>query len=92
MANSANKTDFVVKLPTTLVAYADLKLISKLYISGYIQQKLSDDSDNDQITSHDYITITPRINLGFLKPMYHYLIAKYLVLMLVLVLDLVVFT
>ena len=67
LSNSANKTDFVVKLPTTLVAYADLKLISKLYISGYIQQKLSDDSDNDQITAQDYITITPRINLGFFE-------------------------
>ena len=50
-----------------MVAYADLKLISKLYISGYIQQKLSDDSDNDQITAQDYITITPRINLGFFE-------------------------
>ena len=67
LANSANKTDFVVKLPTTLVAYADLKLVSKLYISGYIQQKLSDDSDNDQITAQDYITVTPRINLGFFE-------------------------
>lgn len=67
LANSANKTDFVVKLPTTLVAYADLKLISKLYISGFIQQKLSDDSDNDQITAQNYITVTPRINLGFFE-------------------------
>lgn len=67
LANSANKTDFVVKLPTTLVAYADLKLVSKLYISGFIQQKLSDDSDNDQITAQNYITVTPRINLGFFE-------------------------
>ena len=67
LTNAKNKTDFVVKLPTTLVAYADLKLISKLYISGYIQQKLSDDSDNDQITAQDYITVTPRINLGFFE-------------------------
>jgi hypothetical protein len=67
LANSANKTDFVVKLPTTLVAYADIKLVSKLYISGYIQQKLSDDSNNDQITAQDYITVTPRINLGFFE-------------------------
>lgn len=62
-----NKTDFTVKLPTTFVAYADLKIISKLYISGFIQQKLSDDSDNDQITAQDYITVTPRINLGFFE-------------------------
>lgn len=67
LINNQNKTDFTVKLPTTLVAYADIKLVSKLYISGYIQQKLSDDTDNDQITAQDYITVTPRINLGFFE-------------------------
>ena len=67
LVNSQDKTDFVVKLPTTFVAYADLKLVSKLYISGFIQQKLSDDANNDQITAQNYITVTPRINLGFFE-------------------------
>jgi hypothetical protein len=67
LVNSQNKNDFTVKLPTTLVAYADIKLISKLYISGYMQQKFTDDSENDQITAQNYITITPRINLGFFE-------------------------
>jgi len=65
--NNQNKRDFTVKLPTTFVAYADVKLVSKLYISGYIQQKISDDSDNDQITAQNVVTVTPRINLGFFE-------------------------
>jgi hypothetical protein len=64
---NANKKDFTVKLPTTFVAYADIKVISKIYVSGYYQKKLSNDSDNDQITAQDIITVTPRINLGLFE-------------------------
>lgn len=63
----AEKKDFKVKLPTTFTAYADLKLVSKLFVSGFIQQKLTDDADNDQITSQNIITITPRFNTGFFE-------------------------
>lgn len=65
--NDQNKRDFTVKLPTTFVAYADVKVVSKVYISGYIQQKISDDADNDQITAQNVFTLTPRINLGFFE-------------------------
>ena len=64
---TANKKDFTVKLPTTFVAYADIKVISKLYVSGYYQKKLTNDADNDQITAQDIITVTPRINLGLFE-------------------------
>lgn len=63
----AEKKDFKVKLPTTFTAYADLKLVSKLYVSGFIQQKLTDDADNDQITAQNIITLTPRFNTGFFE-------------------------
>lgn len=61
------KKDFVVKLPTVVNVNLDLKLISKLYISGYLQKKLNDDNKNDQISAQNIITITPRINLGFIE-------------------------
>lgn len=61
------KKDFNVKLPTTFVAYADVKVVSKIYISGYYQKKLSNDADNDQITGQNIITVTPRINLGLFE-------------------------
>ncbi|WP_298119542.1 hypothetical protein [Flavobacterium sp.] len=63
----AEKKDFKVKLPTTFTAYADLKLVSKLFVSGFIQQKLTDDSNNDQITAQNILTITPRFNTGFFE-------------------------
>lgn len=64
---SPQKKDFVVKLPTVVNLNLDLKLISKLYISGYLQQKLNDDNQNDQISAQNIITVTPRINLGFFE-------------------------
>jgi hypothetical protein len=59
--------DFKVNLPTVLNLYADLKIIPKIYISGYLQQKTKDDNKNDQITIQNIVTITPRINLGFFE-------------------------
>jgi len=64
--NQSNK-DFKVKLPTVFSAYADVKIISKLFITGYIQQKLNDDNANNQITVQNSITITPRVNLGYFE-------------------------
>jgi len=59
--------DFKVKLPTVFSAYADVKIISKLFITGYIQQKLNDDNANDQISIQNSVTITPRVNLGYFE-------------------------
>jgi hypothetical protein len=61
------KKDFKVKLPAVFSAYADLKIISKLFITGYIQQKLNDNNANDQITVQNSVTITPRVNLGYFE-------------------------
>jgi len=61
------KKDFKVKLPTVFSAYADVKIVSKLFITGYIQQKLNDDNANDQITVQNSVTITPRVNLGYFE-------------------------
>jgi hypothetical protein len=64
--NQSNK-DFKVKLPTVFSAYADVKIVSKLFITGYIQQKLNDDNANDQISIQNSVTITPRVNLGYFE-------------------------
>ena len=57
------KKDFAVKLPTVINIYADLKIISKFYASLFIQQKLGDDQDNNQITAQNILTLTPRFSL-----------------------------
>lgn len=67
LSQTPTKKDFTVQLPTTFVAYADVKVVSKLFISGYYQKKLSNDGDNDQIAGQNIITVTTRINLGLFE-------------------------
>jgi hypothetical protein len=63
---SSNK-DFKVQLPTTLTLYTDVKLLPILYTSVYLQQKMNDDSANDQITAQNIFTLTPRLTLGLFE-------------------------
>ena len=62
-----NKKDFKVKLPTILNLYADIKVISKLNVTLFLQQKMNSDSANDQITSQNIFSVTPRVSLGFFE-------------------------
>jgi hypothetical protein len=61
------KTDFKVNLPTLLTLYGDFKIVPKVYVTGYFQQKLHKDSANDQVTALNVISVTPRLNLGFFE-------------------------
>ena len=63
----AEKNEFTVKLPTTITAYADVKLVPKVFISGFLQQKLNENNGNDQITAQNIVTITPRFTTGFFE-------------------------
>jgi hypothetical protein len=65
--NNQNKTDFRVNLPTLFTMYADFKIVSKVFITGYLQQKMKKDDGNDQITARNIFSITPRVNLGFFE-------------------------
>ncbi|MDI1317200.1 hypothetical protein [Flavobacterium sp.] len=58
---------FKVKLPTSLTAYADFKIVPKFYVTAYMQRKLNDDDGNAQITVPNILSITPRVNLGFFE-------------------------
>jgi len=58
---------FKVKLPTSLTAYADFKIVPKFYVTAYMQRKLNNDDGNAQITVPNIISITPRVNLGFFE-------------------------
>lgn len=65
---------FKVKLPTSLCTYADFKIVPKVYVTAYLQQKLNKDDGNMQITVPNLFSITPRVNLGFFEaylPMSH---------------------
>lgn len=59
--------EFKVKLPTVFSAYIDLKIVPKVYVTLYTQQKLNNNNDNDQITAKNSISVTPRVNFGFFE-------------------------
>ena len=65
--NNQNKTDFKVNLPTLFTMYADFKIVPKVYITGYLQQKMKNDDSNEQITARNILSVTPRVNLGFFE-------------------------
>lgn len=60
-------TDFKVQLPTVLNLYADIKIVPKLNITLFTQQKMKSNSGNDQITSQNIISATPRFSIGFFE-------------------------
>lgn len=61
-SSSTNK--FKVNLPTVFNFYADYNIIKRVSVTGFLQQKTGNQSDNDQITSQNMFTITPRITFG----------------------------
>lgn len=58
---------FDVKLPTVLSAYADVKIFYKFFLTGFIQQKMNSNNDNEQITSQNMFTITPRFSTKYFE-------------------------
>ncbi len=55
-----NNREFKVKLPAVFSAYADFKVVPKFYVTLYTKQKLNDEKANDQITTQNVISLTPR--------------------------------
>ena len=54
--------DFKVNLPAVFTGYADIKVISKFYLTLFTQQKLNDNGKNDQIITQNVVSVTPRIS------------------------------
>lgn len=63
LTKKESATNIKVKLPTMFSAYADIKVVSKLFVSLYTQQKVGNDNENDQITTQNVMSITPRFSL-----------------------------
>jgi len=59
--NTTNSVE--VELPSRLNLYADIKLLKVLYTSVYWQKNLNE-SENNIISSPDFLTITPRLVVG----------------------------
>ena len=67
LTETPQKRDFKVNLPTVLTLYADFKIVPKVYVTGYLQQKMKKDDNDDQITARNIFSVTPRVNLGFFE-------------------------
>ena len=62
LRKTSSTEDFKVKLPTVISAYIDYHIHNKWYVSGYMQQKISDDSENNFATIQNIYTLTPRFS------------------------------
>ncbi|WMW77070.1 hypothetical protein RF683_06110 [Flavobacterium sp. 20NA77.7] len=60
---TTSSSAFKVKMPTTVNLYADLKILSKFYITGIVNQKIIDESENTQITTQNTYTLIPRFSI-----------------------------
>jgi hypothetical protein len=58
--STSSTADYTVKLPTVINAYADVRLSKKWFVTGSINQKVSDDSESDVITTQNSYTLIPR--------------------------------
>lgn len=62
--NEKDNIDFKVKTPAVFSAYADFKVVPKLYVTLYTKQKLNDSSANDQIATQNVFSVTPRFTIN----------------------------
>ena len=67
ITKTSGTSQFKVKLPTTFISYADIKIINTLSVTAYIQQKLNVKNSDLQITVPNIYSITPRLNLGLFE-------------------------
>ncbi|RTY94953.1 hypothetical protein [Flavobacterium sp. GT3R68] len=63
LTSTKSNKDFKVKLPTVFSLYADVKVVSRFFVSVYTQQKLGDDNKDDQVTTQNTFSVTPRFSL-----------------------------
>ena len=72
-----NSSDFVVKLPTVFSGYADLKIISKFYLTGFMQRKLKNNNENDQVTTQNLLSFTPRFCTNYFEVFLPYTVTEF---------------
>lgn len=67
LSGGNESSDVVVKLPTVLNLYADVQILPKLNVSAFMQQKLNDNNQNDQINAQNSFSLTPRFSIKFFE-------------------------
>ena len=59
--------DFKIKPPTLLSLYGDVKVYDRWYATAFLQQDLSDASENNRLGAQNVFTVIPRYNTGFFE-------------------------
>lgn len=62
--STSSSDEFDVKLPTVFNFYADYKIISRVSVTAFIQQKMGDSNADNQINTQNMFTVTPRVTFG----------------------------
>lgn len=57
-----SEEDFTITLPTVVNLYADYRFTKKWHLSAHLQQKTTDDTENDITTAQNTFTVTPRFS------------------------------
>ena len=65
--STSSTADVKVKLPTVINTYADLRLHKKWFVTGTINQKISDDSESNIITTQNAYSLIPRFSSGWFE-------------------------
>jgi hypothetical protein len=60
----SSSDEFKVKLPTVLNLYADYSIVKHLSVTAFLQQKMGDQNGDNQVTSQNMFTVTPRVTFG----------------------------
>jgi hypothetical protein len=63
LINKQSNQNIKVKLPSTFIAYVDVKVVPKFFFLCIQNKKLNSDSQNDQITTQNTVSVTPRFSL-----------------------------
>ncbi|WP_445712648.1 hypothetical protein [Flavobacterium sp.] len=58
--STSSSSDVTIKLPTVINAYADVRLTKKWFVTGTINQKISDDTESDVTTTQNSYSLIPR--------------------------------
>jgi hypothetical protein len=67
LQTTSSSADVKIKLPTVINAYADLRLHKKWFVTGTINQKISDDTESDVTTTQNSYSLIPRFTSGWFE-------------------------
>ncbi|CAM4112790.1 hypothetical protein FLAN108750_10885 [Flavobacterium antarcticum] len=63
-SSTSSKDKFKVKLPAVFNLYADYQIVERLSVTAFWQQKMGDEKADNQVSTQNMFTVTPRVTFG----------------------------